>query len=365
LDAQLTFLAHASHSSLGDDVLDGRITIDHSHLHFVSESVNLQIPLGQLELALGEGRNGGIFFSDAGQPDWSVYTFDQRILENFHLRQNSNTRVQIRELRNRGDLSRRLKVMLWVVGGFAAAALSVMVFISVAIRVLVSKIPPKFEQDLGAEWFAELKQDEKFIQDPKLQARVDKAAAPLLTVLPTNQIKFQFYIVEDPDPNAFSIPGGYVIITTGLLETMDKPEQLAGVMAHEIAHVTEKHVFRQVISSFGPLLLTELIFANDSSRSGAISGASSLLIVQSFSQEYEFEADDVGWKYLRAARVNPHGMIEMLTKLKTIEDGEKEFDFLPGALKSHPATAKRIKRLESKWKKVKDKDKSGFVDLNS
>jgi len=59
-----------------------------------------------------------------------------------------------------------------------------------------------------------------------------------------------------------------VVVTTGLLEMLDKPEQLTGVMAHEIAHVTEKHSFRQIISSFGPVLLTQLVFAGDRSRSG-------------------------------------------------------------------------------------------------
>jgi predicted Zn-dependent protease len=88
-----------------------------------------------------------------------------------------------------------------------------------------------------------------------------------------------------------------------------------------------------------------------------------LLVVKGFSQEYEFEADDVGWKYLLAAKVNPHGMIETLSKLKEYEDKQKDLDVLPGAFSSHPATAKRIKKLENKWKKVKDK--SQFVELKS
>ena len=93
-----------------------------------------------------------------------------------------------------------------------------------------------------------------------------------------------------------------------------------------------------------------------------IGDASSLLVMQSFSQDYELEADNVGWDFLIAARVNPHGMIEMLSKLKTYEESQGGEDFTPGALKSHPATAKRIKRLENKWKKLKNK--SNFVDLN-
>jgi Zn-dependent protease with chaperone function len=360
-----SFIAHASHPDLGENVVDGRITIDPLHFHFVSETVTLKIPLGQLEISPAEGKSSAIFFSDTAQPEWSVHTFDRRILEDINLGRNSNTRWQIRSLQGSGELQNRVKVTLWVVGGFAGLAFAVMIFLGIAVRVLVSQIPPKFEQDLGAKMFAEVKQESTFVTDPKLLARVDQAAAPLLAILPTNRIHFQFFLVEEPEPNAFSIPGGYVVVTTGLLETLDKPEQLAGVLAHEMAHVTEKHVFRQIISSFGPMLIFELVFSGDSSRSGAVSDASSLLIVQSFSQEYEFEADKVGWKYLLAARINPRGMIEMLQRLKAYEDGQGDDEFMPGALSSHPATAKRIKRLESKWKGLKEKEKSRFVDLGA
>ncbi len=360
---QTSFVAHAAHPSLGEQAADGRITIDQWHFQFRSETLEIKIPLGRLEIALGDPETGGTFFSDTEQPDWSIYTYDDRILQDFYLTRNSNTRVQLKSFRSRGELKSRLKVTGWVLGGFITLALAINIFTSLAVRMLVAKIPPKFEQDLGAEWLAEVKTEEKFIQDAKQQARVDKAAAPLLAVLPTNQINFQFFIAEDPEPNAFSIPGGYVIITTGLLDLLDKPEQLTGVMAHEIAHVTEKHMFRQVISSLGPMVLMELVLAGHNTRFGAISAASSLLIVQGFSQEYEFEADNVGWNYLVAARVNPHGMIEMLSKLQTFEDAQKDQDSTPKAFRSHPATAKRIRHLESKWKKLKDK--SHFVDLDS
>jgi predicted Zn-dependent protease len=122
-------------------------------------------------------------------------------------------------------------------------------------------------------------------------------------------------------------------------------------------------MFRQVISSFGPVLLIELLCESGSGRASAVGAASSLLIVKGFSQEYEFEADEVGWKYLLAAKVNPHGMIETLAKLKEYEDKQKDLDVLPGAFSSHPATAKRIRKLESKWKKVKDK--SQFMQMKT
>ena len=148
-DLNPSFVAHASHPSFGEAVADGRIIIDHYDLQFLSAGVELRIPLNRLEIALAD-EGGGVFFSDSAQPDWSVYTFDGRILQDIYLTRNANTRIQLKSFRSRGELRSRLKITLWVLGGFAAVAIGVTLFISIAIRVLVSKIPPKFEQDLGA-----------------------------------------------------------------------------------------------------------------------------------------------------------------------------------------------------------------------
>ncbi len=89
--------------------------------------------------------------------------------------------------------------------------------------------------------------------------------------------------------------------------------------------------------------------------------SSQLLVRQSFSQEYELEADSVGWQYLVAARIDPRGLADMLRKLKAMEDTMRLRH--PGfrAFSSHPPTEKRIRRLDAKWKKLKDK--SGFIEL--
>jgi predicted Zn-dependent protease len=84
-----------------------------------------------------------------------------------------------------------------------------------------------------------------------------------------------------------------------------------------------------------------------------------LLVRQSFSQQYELEADDVGWKYLVKARIDPRGLADMLKKLQAEQDSMGFGQLGLGAFSSHPATAKRIHRLDAKWNKLKDK--SGFI----
>lgn len=146
------------------------------------------------------------------------------------------------------------------------------------------------------------------------------------------------------------------------MELAERPEELAAVVAHEIAHVTQRHLFRKVISSAGPLVVCRL-FA--SGRGGAISllgAGSQLLVAQSFSQEYELEADAVGWDYLVAARIDPRAAPNMLRKLQTAVDKVVK-DRGSHAFSSHPATEKRIRRLDAKWKKLKNK--TGFIQFDN
>ena len=165
----------------------------------------------------------------------------------------------------------------------------------------------------------------------------------------------------EPLANAFALPGGDVLVTTRLLEIADRPEEIAGVVAHELAHVTQKHGFRKIISSLGPYLIFRVFLGNAAGVLGIIGESSELLVNQSFSQEYELEADEVGWKSLVAARIDPRGLPDMLRKLQ--HDEQKLHAELPQlhAFSSHPAIQKRIQRLEEKWMKLKDK--SGFVPL--
>ena len=92
-----------------------------------------------------------------------------------------------------------------------------------------------------------------------------------------------------------------------------------------------------------------------------LSENSGLLIQQSFSQEYETEADDVGWQYLVDANIDPRGMTNLFLKLKGYEMSRKLPQLTPQAFNSHPALDKRIARLEAKWKKLPRK--TGFLEL--
>ena len=163
------------------------------------------------------------------------------ILAHGPLLQQPHTRNQIRALQSGGELKRRLKITGVFLAGFALVALLVSMLMGMMVRSLVARVPVEWEQELGDKVMAEVKEMETFIENAKLQTNLIQAVAPLLRAVPTNSLGFKFYLMDTPLPNAFALPGGHVVVTTSLLALAERPEEIAGVVAHELAHVTKKH----------------------------------------------------------------------------------------------------------------------------
>lgn len=354
----LTFEAYVSHPSLGDEVVWGRIIFEGWRLQFHSERTTFEIPLVKLRIEREESGTAGIALCDPAQPDWVIHTLDEKILEHGPLLHQPHTRNQIRALQSGKELKRRLKLTGAFLAGFALVALVVSMLMGIMVRVLVARIPVEWEEELGDQAMADLKKEATFVDDPVAMTNVMRAVAPLLRVVPNHGLQYKFYLMDYPLPNAFALPGGHVVVTTSLLKLTDRPEEIAGVVAHELAHVTQRHGFRKIISSAGPYLLCRLFMRDNSGLLGLLAGSSQLLVCQSFSQEYEQEADDIGWQYLVKAHIDPRGLPDMLKKLKAETERMKLVE-VPQAFSSHPATDKRIRRLEAKWDKLKDK--SDFI----
>jgi beta-barrel assembly-enhancing protease len=352
-----------SHPSLGEEAVWGRIVLEGWRVKFESDRVTHEVPVVRLSIERDESEEGGLVLYDPAHPEWLMHTKDHEILEHAQLLQQPHTRNQIQGLQGGKELAKRLKITGIFLAGFAALALVVSLLMGMMVRSLVARAPVEWEQKLGDEAMADLKEQGTFVEDAKLQTNLVRAVAPLVAVVPTNRLNLRFYILQSPAPNAFALPGGHVVVTTRLLELADRPEEVAGVVAHELAHVTRKHALRKILSSAGPYLLCRLFLGGSRGLMGVLAGGSQLLVCQTFSQEYELEADDVGWQLLLTAHIDPRGLSEMLRKLKADQERMKLVRMAPQAFSSHPATDKRIRRLEAKWRNLKDK--SGFIAYDS
>jgi predicted Zn-dependent protease len=190
------------------------------------------------------------------------------------------------------------------------------------------------------------------LDDSNSVAQLTSLAAPLIQVLPSERRDLKFYISRDSDPNAFALPGGYVVVTKGLIDLTGDSDELLGVLAHELAHQAKRHAIRRSISTAGPLVVFGVFMGGHGGVVSVLAMGSGLMVFQGFSQAYETEADDGGWDFLVAANIDPRGLARALQKLEASEGKDRLRDAAPQAFQSHPATEKRIARLQEKWNQL-------------
>ena len=220
------------------------------------------------------------------------------------------------------------------------------------------------EAALGAQEHEKiLKQFGGAYADPKLSQYVTSLGNLLAKTSETPDQKFTFTVLDSPVVNAFALPGGYVYITRGLLALADDEAEVAGVLAHEIGHVTARHASQR----YGRAQATSILAAGvgillGSEAAASAAGQVGALALQSYSRDQEFQADLLGVRYLSRAGFEPKGMADFLTKLQadsrltaTIAGNPEAADNF-SIMQTHPRTADRIQRAISQAgeKQVKD-----------
>jgi beta-barrel assembly-enhancing protease len=151
---------------------------------------------------------------------------------------------------------------------------------------------------------------------------------------------YRWFVAERPDINAFAAPGGVVVVYRGLLNTAASPEELAGVLAHEVAHAELRHSLQGMIKSLGLRAAVSMAFG-DFSDSLFTDGATRLTELR-FSRDAEREADAEGLRRLVAARIAPEGMLRFYERLASEKRGST-----PAILSTHPASGERLEWLRN------------------
>jgi Zn-dependent protease with chaperone function len=351
------------HPNLGNEIVEGRIFPDRALFRFVSHSVVRDIPTDRLE-AEWDAEGDRVCFRDSEDPELTIFT-DLSILEGPIVPVLQELKAEIEASKGRREFSRRMRLTLYffLICGLIAWGISWAT--GFMVRSIVAKVPMEWEQAIGEGTIEALRAEVALNQHSNEVAQLTRLADPLLRVLPEPRAEISFFIVDDPEPNAFALPGGFVVVNSGLLELADRPEEIQGVLAHELAHVTEKHMLRKIVAASGPLLIFGFFLHSNDGLMNILMGGSGLMVFQGFSKEFETEADEVGWKYLVAANIDPRGMAEMFRKFKELEAAEKAGMQLPQAFNSHPQLDKRISRLEKKWRKLKRPEGLFLVQTNA
>ncbi|QIB66030.1 M48 family metalloprotease [Kineobactrum salinum] len=180
------------------------------------------------------------------------------------------------------------------------------------------------EVRIGEEMHAEILKEGGLYEDAELQAYVDRVGQRLAANSDRPDMQFTFTVIDSPDLNAFATPGGYVYINRGLLSYLDNEAELAGVLAHEIAHITARHAARQQSASITNKVLAVTAGVLTGSRqimdSAAMYGTE---LVRGYGREHELEADGLGAKYMYLSGYEPDALLEVIAVLKDQEQFQR------------------------------------------
>jgi predicted Zn-dependent protease len=157
-------------------------------------------------------------------------------------------------------------------------------------------------------------------------------------------LHFDFTLIDnDTMINAFAVPGGHVFVYTGLLKAAKSGAEVAGVMAHEIGHVTMRHGANQLMKASAVDVVNQVLFGDSSSVAGAVAQICENLLFLKFSREDEYQADSCSVAYTVAAQYNPYGSVHFFETLKAkYGGGMGPFE----VVSTHPDTEKRITEVK-------------------
>ena len=216
------------------------------------------------------------------------------------------------------------------------------------------------EVAIGQNAAMQIAQQYTLIKDPRETDRVTEIGEKLAKVSDRTDLKYHFAVVEDKEINAFTMPGGYIYINSGLL-AMTNDDELACVIGHEIGHVAARHIAKKLQTQLGYDILMSVALQNANvSQMQQVIGITFNLVELGYSREDELLADRLGAKYAYKAGYDPYAMVSFLKKLN-----EKDKSSMgPVFLRSHPYTSQRIQLMEKELPSIISKSKENKTSNN-
>jgi len=231
--------------------------------------------------------------------------------------------------------------VLLAVGVLALGAVPCVVFISDSDRlvsVVVERIPPAIEARLGALTVESLAQRRV---PAGLATRTLEDLGQRLAAQTASPYTFHWILVDDPQVNAMAAPGGSVVVFSGLMRAAESPEELAGVLAHEVQHVVLRHSLRGMVRDLGWRAMLGIVFSGAGDWGGSAATWAAQLGNLRFSRQQEAEADAGGVRLLERAAIDPQGLATFFARLSRDEQQ------IPAFLSTHPASEERAQKVRA------------------
>jgi predicted Zn-dependent protease len=227
---------------------------------------------------------------------------------------------RVRQVRHR----RRL---VWgIVGGaILSAVLGLWFGADILVDMAVSRIPVEWEQKLGELAYRDFLSHQEVVKEGPGVAAVEEMTHRLTEQILNNPYKFQVTVVRSDIINAFALPGGFVVVFTGLMKKAESGEEVAGVLSHELNHVLQRHGLERIVKNLGLLTVVAIVFGNQQGRVGMMKQLGVDLLTLRFGREQETEADLTGLQLLHRANIDPSGMIRCFESLSKKDESRMQW----------------------------------------
>ena len=188
------------------------------------------------------------------------------------------------------------------------------------------------------------------LEDEPLQEKVRAIGDRIVAVCDRKELVYTFTVVKDEDVNAFSLPGGYVFINEGLVKKTSTDDELAGVIAHEVAHISARHAVKRFEGGLGLQIAQLATLATRQGEAARGFGVAMRAAQLAYAREDELEADRLAVAYLRAAGFDPKSILTFLEKLRALDHGTRHY--LPRGVTrpqyamTHPYVPERLRAVK-------------------
>jgi Zn-dependent protease with chaperone function len=237
--------------------------------------------------------------------------------------------------------SRQWTVWALILSVVAGLALFLWFGSNLLVEYAVGRIPVAWEQKLGEAAYGDFLAQQTIIKEGPAVAAVNEIMQRLTEKIPDNPYKFEVSVVRSDVVNAFALPGGYVVVFTGLMMKAENGEEVAGVLSHELNHVLQRHGLNRMVKQIGLIAVVTIVLGDQQGLAGLMKRVGVELLTLKFGREQETEADLTGLQLLHRAKIDPNGMIRFFERLSEQDKDRVEI------LSTHPMSEDRAERLKA------------------
>ena len=189
----------------------------------------------------------------------------------------------------------------------------------------VEALPTSVDRQLGESTRDSMTQFGEPVEDEEIRALCMSIFETLKAHAPEDEgFDYRLEVLENELPNAFAMPGGQMVILTGLLEIMEGPEEVAGVLAHELAHVYRRHSLRRILQATGLMTIGQIAIGDVTGAAAMLASAAGLAALQHYSREAEEDADKHGVELMHKAGIDPEYLAKSFKKLQAHHEARKQ-----------------------------------------